>query len=376
MPGREAAGRENPLQAPRNPGSASEPPRRVVRQRLGAREVALALAASLSSAGCGGGGGGGGGSGDGGVQSGALREKPDGSGVYIEEAHHGGHASRPRLLEMFWGRLVDVHSIDEHGETVRDPFLHDFVVNEDTQSDAGRYRLETNPITQTARLVILRVRGAPDAGNGTFESLLAGAELGMAGVRPKSADPDEIPPFPYIVRTACLVLRFIDLLDDSQDSVVALSESVRVQTGYPPSVPFAARPVFDPNHGGVADGAFHSTRVLFDLTVSTAEAIDSPVPLVPNSVGLPRSEGLERPNVLVRLPTHTDSGSGQFSVLHNLAGNAFDPEVTPPFDSSRPTRDIVRALRSGSPDDLNNGFLLDFNPPRVVGDWPCETVGA
>jgi hypothetical protein len=101
------------------------------------------------------------------------------------------------------------------------------------------------------------------------------------------------------------------------------------------------------------------------------------VPLVQNSIGLPRSERLTNaPNVSLRLPTRRDPGSGQFEVLHGLAGGPIDPTRCAPFVASSPTVEVVRAMRAGSEDDPNNGFLLDLEVPRLVGTWPCTVRAA
>jgi hypothetical protein len=307
---------------------------------------------------------------------GSFRPKPE-EGHYFEDAHAAGQASRLALVDVQWGRLVDVHAIDANGETLSEPVLRDFVIGENLLDDPEDFLLETSPISQKSRLVVQRVLGAPDQGRGTFEELLQRAALGLVGVVPKSEDAPDTRPFSFVARNAVLMLRFDDLLDDDEDSVSELSQWVRVQTGYPPTAPTASRILFDPNHGGVAGGSFHSTRVLIDLTVSETEAADSPVPLQLNSLGLPRSERLtQAANVSLRLPTREDPGSGQFSVLHNLSGSALDPAGSRPFDGTSPTLELVRALRAGNEDDPNNGFLLDFGLPRVVGSWPCEVLAA
>lgn len=334
----------------------------------------LSVAVLLAASACGGGGGGGA---AGGVSAaGGFRAKPEG-GWFFQDEHRSGHASRLALVEITWGRLVDVHAVDGTGAALGEPVMRDFVINENLQGEPGNFVLETSPITQKTRLVVQRVVGAPDDGRGTFEALLARAALGLPGVLPRSESESEVTPFSFVARNACLVLRFDDLLADDEEHVRELADDVRLVTGYPPRTPHAARLVFDPNHGGIAGGRFHSTRVLVDLTVTEAEAADSPVPLALNSLGLPRSERLSRkPNVVLRLPTRTDPGSGQFTRLVNLSGRPVDPQGSRPYDGESPTLDLVRAVRAGNEEDTNNGFLLDFHPPRVVGTWPCAVTGA
>src|SRR5262249_28692729 len=86
--------------------------------------------------------------------------------------------------------------------------------------------------------------------------------------------------------------------------------------------------------------------------------------------------GSQAANVSLRLPTREDPGSGQFSVLHCLSGGPLSAAGSKPFDANSPTVDLVRAMRAGNQEDPNNGFLLDFDLPRVVGTWPCTVLSA
>ena len=296
--------------------------------------------------------------------------KPDGSGTFFVDPNQGGSASRLHLSQMFWARLVDVHDLDAQGRTNLEPAFRDFAINENIQSDGTNYRLETNPITQKARLTILRQRSDPDSGFGTFDSLLRFAADGLPAVIPKNDDGTASEPFSFVARNAALVLVFDDLLSDDEEGERNLIETVRLRTGYPPVTPFAAREIFDPNHGDIAGGAFHSTRILVDLTVSEAESSGMLVPQPVNSVGLvPSLPTQTGPNISLRIPTRTAFGFGQFQILRGLSGVPLAPLENGPTDQDSPTRDIVRAMRSGGPEDQNNGFLLDLAAPEVVGGW-------
>ena len=321
---------------------------------------ALLLAAACSS-------GGGGSSGN---IPGAEIPKPDGSGTFFVDPNQGGGATRLHLSQMFWARLVDVHDIDARGVSSLEPIFRDFTINENVQSDGTNYRLETNPITQKARLTILRRRGDPDVGLGTFDSLLRSAAQGLPAVIPKNDDGTSGEPFSFVARNATLVLQFDDLLRDDEEAERNLIETVRVKTGYPPVTPFPARQIFDPNFGDIAGGEFHSTRILVDLTVSESESASMVVPQPVNAVGLPPSLPTQvGPNVSIRIPTQVAFGSGQFQILRGLSGVPLAPLENGPRDGDSPTRDIVRALRAGGPEDQNNGFLLDLSAPEVVGGW-------
>jgi hypothetical protein len=332
---------------------------------------ALGLAALVALTGCGSGGGGGG---AGGGQSGIVgaEEAKPGGGTFFVDPNGSGSKSRLQLAEMFWGRLVDVHDLAVDGSPNAQPIFRDLIINENVQTDGINYQLETNPITQKTRLIILRTRGLPHS-QGTWDSLFTAARANLPPVIPKAEAGS--PPFSFLARNACLALRFDDCLDDSLTAQQRLVDTVKVLVGYPPSTPFAPRILFDPNHGARVGGQFHSTRILIDMTVSETEAGDMLVPQPINSIGLPASlTTTNLANVSVHLPTRTDFGSGQFYLLTNLAGSPLSTTKNGPI-ASNSTMDVVRAMRAGNSDDRNNGFLLDLNSPEVLGGWPVQISG-
>ncbi len=270
-----------------------------------------------------------------------------------------------------------MYDVDGQGNVGVEPVLRDFVINENVQTNATGLRLETNPITERTRLVILRERDEPDQGQGSFTSLLAQVAANLAPILPRGGDPASLLPFSYAPRNACVVLRFDDLLDDSARARLELVQTVLVRSGYPPTLPAGPRILFDPSHGGVVGGRFHSTRVLIDLTVSEAEAagmlVPQPIQPLGLSASLPTSSS---PNAILRLPTRIDFGSGQFVLLRNLAGSPLSTVGNGPVDLSSPTQDVVRFLRTGNDRDPNNGFLLDFNAPQIIGGWPVSLIAS
>ncbi len=314
---------------------------------------------------------------------GQFLEKPDGSGAFFVDPHRGGRASALFCIETLWGRLVDVYDVDEHGRRGARPILRDVVVREDVQSDGVDYSLEVNPATQAARLVVLRPSRIPAAGEAPetrapdFVALLEAAQRDLAPIVPKPDDGTGTAPFSFVPRNACVVLRFSDCLRDDAGAAHELRETVKLFEGYRPSRPFAARILFDPNHGGVVDGAFHSTRVLVDLTVSEAEALAGAG--VVNPSGLPASlPAREDPNVSIRLPTRVVEAAGQFALLRGLSGATLSEKGNGPvaaspaaalFGVASEERQVVRAFRAGNGGDLNSGFLLDLEPPEVIGSW-------
>jgi len=314
-----------------------------------------------------------------GSQSGSvgnLTTKP-GGGLYFVDPNGSGDNTRLRIAQINWGRLVDVHGIDPlTSEPTAQPVFQDLVINENVQTDGTRYEIVTNPITQQTRLVVLR-----DPASSDFASLVRQAIGNLPPVTAKNDNGTSPGPFSFIARNAALVIRFDDLLDDSSAALTDLPKNVNVLTGYPPILPFTARRmIFDPNHGAVVSGRFHSTRVVIDMTVSEAEAASSPpgspAPQV-NSLGLPASlVTTDQANVSVRIPSVVSPIAGQSTILRSLGGAPMSTTGNGPVDFGVPTVDVVRALRSGNSTDSNNGFLLDLNQPEIVGGWPLAITAA
>ncbi|MEQ1892705.1 MAG: Ig-like domain-containing protein, partial [Planctomycetota bacterium] len=344
-------------------------------QRAGGRSLVsgtlwIGLGSALLFGACGGGGGGGG---DFQGPPGTEFDKP-GGGTYFLDPHRGGAAARMHLAEVLWGRLADVHALLTDGSVDPEPEHRDLLIKESVQSDGLDYRLEVNPISQRTRLVVQRVRGAPDEGSGTFEALVARAKENLLPVLPRD-ESSSTGVASLVPRNGTLALRFDDLLSDDDEQAEALIDLVRLQTGYPPSTPLNARLLFDPNHGGIAQGEFHSTRVLVDFAITAEEAADSPYELAVNALGLPASLPADsRANVSLRLPTRLDPSAGIFRLLTNLVGAPLDRRDDGPYDPLR--GELVRAFRSGRGDDGNNGFVLDLNKPALIGAWPITIDAA
>jgi hypothetical protein len=292
---------------------------------------------------------------------------------FVVDPSQGGLASSLSITQMYWGRLVDVT------DSNNDLQQKDMVIGENIQTDNVDFKLTTNPVTNVTTVQILHPYldpappGDPPGGkayNTAFQKL----ELGVMVIDPKGATPMDLPPFTLVPRNAAVVLQLNDLLD----ATTITSSTVRTLTGNPPVVPFEPRILIDQNHGDLADVlgdgtlSFHTTRVIISTTVSTLDAAASNPPLPVNEAGLPASFTINSPNVLVRIPTQTDVFSGQTSLLANLTGHTVSFQGNGPNDSSSSTLDIVRSARSGNSSDLHNGFLLDLDPPYVVG---VEQVG-
>ena len=351
--------------------------------------LSIALTALLTA--CGGGG-------EGDAQSGVIgREalKESGALFIVDPNQTGGAADlsigRDRASQgvhpvpsgVSFGRLVSIYDSQDVGtstERAKSLIYSDFVIDPNQLSDGEDFVLDRDPATQGERLRIRHER--PDGvldplvlqytsdSRGDFERAL-GRVAALPSVAVKDDDGSSSAPFTVIPRNGCLVLRFDDCLDDSDPNSLVSQNLVNVLVGYPPTTPFFPRILYDPNHGGIVNGRFHSTRVLVDMTVSAAEAEGTS--FATNAVGLPASvanAGL--PNVSVRIPSRVDIGSSQFTILRNLRGASMDRAQNGPLDENSATLDIVRAMSSGGPGDTSNGFLIDTDQPRLLGEWPTS----
>lgn len=309
--------------------------------------AALAVAACDGGSSSGGGGGGGGGT---------LAAHADGT-FYLVESNAGGTASDLEIVDMRWGRLVDV--LDETG-TSQQPntlVLRDFLIDHEVTGSTLDYSLVSNPVTGKETLIIHYPKESAE-----FLSLIHTLEDAQP-VLAKGLEPSELPPFTAVARNSALVFCFNDLVDEDTVS----QQTVILEVGNPPSAPFASRIVVDPSHGDASSGTFHSTRVIVDFTVSTIEAQQNPQ-LQVNTLGLPAAALVSQANAVVRFPTQ--STSGQFDILTNLGGKGIDFDSGGPSLPNSPTLDVVRSFRSQGPTsvtgDPNNGFLPDDISPNVL----------
>lgn len=343
-----------------------------IRRAGRASALALALVAALAS--CGGGGGGSSSSGGGGSNSGftyppGIAGSPAG---FFNDPHSSGGASSFRIEEMYWGRLVDVLDFDP--DSGISTLQHrDFVIGEDIFSDGVNYELEANPVTEQVTLTILH-----PADSAAYQIAFDNLESTLAPVQPKGLSTVDVPPYSLVPRNSVLVLRFSDLIDHTTLNLSTL----RVLTGYPPTSPFEARLIVDPNHGGLisANGGqeFRSTRAIVDFTVTQVEAATSGQALTLNSIGLPASIQTSAPNIALRIPTLLNFAVGQFQLLRSAGGKSLSSFDNSPYDANSPTVDVVRSMRSGGSEvltgDTNNGFLLDLAQPRLVGAQPATIL--
>jgi len=362
---------------------------------------AAPLLASLAlAAGCGGGSSSGGGSSPtaGGLgTSGQELITPDFTFMFVDP-QAGGSASSMRIEEMYWGRMVDIYDLTE-ATSVSTLIHRNFVIGQDVLP-GGDIEIVTDPITQVTRLTIRHrkplpsdplnldtnsdgILDAPDLDgdlisdvvewNNVFATLLTG----LQPIPFKSDKIGTIGPFLPVARNGTVVVRFSDVLKHSTIN----TDTVKVLVGNPPEQPYEARVLPDPNYGQLftdLDGDlvrdFRTTRVLIDFTISEIEAnLVFPPPAV-NAVGLPSSSTDSQANVSLRIPSQVVFGASQFAILTNLTNHGLAFSNNGPVDSTSVTRDVVRAFRSGSKSDVNNGFMRDMTAPQIVGQQTV-TVG-
>lgn len=322
-------------------------------RRLSFGALSLFLGAALTACGT---------SSAGSASSGTLGQEhinPDGTVWYTEE-NGSGAQTQLYIEEVFWGRLVNV--FDAAGNLRH----RDYLIGEDIRSDGVDYQLDINAVTEAANLTILH-----NAGTAAYATAFDRMDQNLGPILPKGAEGD-LPPFSFVPRNAAIVVRFSDVINPATLNKTTL----RVQVGNPPSSPFEARLTIDPNYGAEVNGKFYPTRALIDPTISELEADGALLAL--NSLGLPASKTTSLPNVALRIPTQLDFGASQFQILSNPSGHGLASSGNGPTDFASSTVDVLRAMRSGgdalTTGDLNNGFLLDLNPPRLVGSQPVNLL--
>ncbi len=274
----------------------------------------------------------------------------------------GGSATQTKLLSVSWGRMATVRDASGALQNVN------MVIGEDIRSDNVNYELTGNPVTEETTVRILHAVGTA-AYNAAFDRL----DQNLIPVASKSLSVNELPPFPVLPRNAALQLRFDDLLNPTTIN----AETIKVVTGYPAATPFGCRVILDPNFGDLRDRdgngqpEFYPTRIILDPTVTQIEAGLTDPPLAVNNIGLPASLNLSQANVGIRIPTQRVPLIGQNNILTNLNGGPVNFTGSGSNDAGTQTFDVVRALRSGGATavtgDLNNGFIVDDIPPRLVG---------
>lgn len=347
---------------------------RVARRRVSWLTCATLVAAGLTAC-----GGGGGSDKNPSNPTGKVVDKP-GGGFFFADPNQAGNAQEPRITRQMFGRLVEVFGLDDVGNRV--PMASTYVIQHSLVPDGQTYLLETNPVTTRQSLIILRdvTDTAPGGGLAQFLDRMYQAGANLTPIFEAAADGAGL--YSMVPRNATVVVQFDDLIDSRTLTPITF----RVKTGNPPVLPFEGRVFMDPNFGDLADhdgdGAdeFHSTRILFDSTVTEIESFENDPPLPINGVGLPPAVDVNLANFEMRVPTKLDVTKGQNKLLRNPSGHAITSSNNGPVDFGSSTQDVVRAARSGGPTDVTadpyNGFLPDDEPPILVGQQPTFVAAA
>lgn len=294
------------------------------------------------------------------AEVGATKTHADGT-LWFVDANKGGDATGIFIEEVYWGRLVDVY--DSTGKL----YHKDFLIGEDIQSDGVNFQIDINPVTEAVSLNILHAYGTVG-----YDLAFASTTANLGPILTKGVE-NALPPFSFVPRNAAIGVHFSDLIDPQTLN----SNTLKVQTGNPPSEPFEVRLLPDQNYGGSKGGTFYPTRAIIDTTISELDAAGGLFVL--NSLGLPKSKSTALPNVGLRIPTQENFAVGQFQILENLSGHGLSPANNGPVDFASQTVDVVRGMRSGGDTvvtgDSNNGFLLDLNSPLLLGAQPVTITG-
>ncbi len=265
----------------------------------------------------------------------------------------GAGGSSLVLLDMQWGRLVDI--FDSEGALIE----NDALIRENVQTDGITYDLSSNPITQRETLIILMPRTA--AG---FQAALDATQTGLSSLQAKNfSDPA---PFTKVSRNGAVRLVFSEPLDPNKVNRQTLQVLVGDENSGFSSLETRYVVKTDLDANGVPVGV-----VIIDPTVSRfdAESLDIPE----NGIGFPASLDQNNPNVKIRIPTVINPFINQTQLLTNSRGTQTfgasrdsNGAIIEPFELSGLDPVVVRAFRTGNDLDVFNGFLIDNKKPTLL----------
>ncbi|QDU85731.1 hypothetical protein Pla163_28640 [Planctomycetes bacterium Pla163] len=315
-------------------------------------------------------------------QLGTQNQKPGTTDeFYIIDAHGSGQKQGLRMVEMYWGRLVNV--TDASGDVIYRDFVIDpglvgdsngegtLAISSSLGSTTVDYEYSQNPVTGQETFNVKSTNDPLD-GEDNFDLALQVAASGVNQI--SFSGVSDIGSLSRIPRNGAIVVHFDDMLDEES---IILNDTVKILTGSPPTEAFDARLLADPNHGGIdpASGEFVSTRLIIDTTISAFELGGDVGSLPLNSLGLPTADSQSAANVAILFPTTVASSTGQFRRLTNLNGKPLFNVGNGPVASS-PSNDVVRAMRTGTVADPDNGFLFDATRPRLLASQGVVVTAA
>lgn len=294
--------------------------------------------------------------------------------VFVDPSE-GGTRQQVRLKNIAFGRIVRVFGQSTNEiNSPRVEMRSEFVIGSNNAGLSSNWIIETNSASGEESLFIFENVNTA-AGLAAFHGTLQGLGNSLDPVFDGGFASAGV--FTMVPRNSTMVLRFDDLLDASTIS----GSTLRVNTGSPPVVPFEARILPDPNYGDVIDrnndgtDEFYTTRILVDMAVTELESFLTNPPLGVNNSGLPASADENLSNVQVRMPTVLAPIYGQTELISNLTGHTLADIDNGTVDFGAPTRDLVRAVRSGGSLDPYNGFLRDDVAPEIMAALNAQVLG-
>lgn len=316
------------------------------------------------------------------AQLGTQNQKPGTiDEFYIVDSHGAGQKQGLRMVEMYWGRLVNV--TDASGDVIYRDYVVDpalvgdsngegtLAISSSVGSTTVDYAYSQNPVTGQETFNVKSTNDPLD-GEDNFDLALRVAESGVNQIN--FAGIADIASLSRIPRNGAIVIHFDDMIDEE---TIILNDTIKLLTGSPPTEAFDARLLADPNHGGInpATGLFVSTRLIVDTTTSAFELGGAVGSLPLNSLGLPTADSQNVANVSILFPTTVASSIGQFRRLTNLNGKPLFNIGNGPVAAS-PSIDVIRAMRTGTVADPDNGFLFDATRPRLLASQGITVTGA
>lgn len=309
----------------------------------------------------------------------SLQNGATGRYIFVDPSE-GGTRQQIRVTGISFGRIVRVFG--QSTDNVNSPRIEmrrEFLIGSNNAGLSSNWLLETNSASGEESLFIFE-NVHSTTGLAAFHATLQALGNSLDPVFDGGFASAGV--FTMVPRNSTMVLRFDDLLDASTIS----GSNLRVNTGVPAVVPFEARILPDPNYGDLIDRdndgtpEFYTTRILVDMAVTEVESFLTNPPLGVNNSGLPASVDSNLSNVQVRIPTVLAPIYGQTGLLSNLTGHTLADIDNGTVDFGSPTRDLVRAVRSGGPNNLTgdpyNGFLRDDTAPEIMAALNAQIVGA
>ncbi len=287
--------------------------------------------------------------------------------LVIDDPHSGGQGGSFQLSSVSYGRLVELWGETSSGGDVR--VAREFVIGDTYAGDGKAVELVSQPVLGIDRLVIHEAVDDRSGGRDRFLALAEAAALTTTPVTDAGADGSG--KLTVVPRNAALVMQFNDLVDPT-----SLGElGAMLKLGAPAVASFEARLAAHELIGGfdAVTGAFRSTRVIVDFTLSSQEASRTASALTVNAIGLPPGRHEGKPHAALVLPTVALAG-----VSRPLVSSGGQPLGVSPgsVNFASASQDLIRPFSIGSSHSAYRGFLMDSDPPRLVAEAEVQIAAA